>query len=62
MRYHKRQLKTADFGIGTVSSNFKQKNNLIGHELAAYNYENENPRQKLRTSFMYSNMRKISMS
>jgi hypothetical protein len=62
MRFHKRQLNNTDFGFGNLSSNFKNKRNAIGGELAASNHELDNPRQQLRTSFMYSNMRKISMS
>jgi len=35
---------------------------VIGHEIAASNYESDNFRRQLRSSFMYSNMRKPSMS
>lgn len=62
MRFHKRQLNNTDFGFSNPSSNYKHKRNAIGGELAASNHELDNPRQQLRTSFMYSNMRKISMS
>ena len=63
IRYHKRQLNSQDFGIGTNAAQYKKSNqNVIGHEIAASNYESDNFRRQLRSSFMYSNMRKPSMS
>lgn len=40
----------------------RQLQNIVGQELGASNYDTTNFRDKLRTSFMYSNMRKVSMS
>jgi len=52
-----------DFGIGTNASNYKSKNiNVIGHEIAASIHEQDHFKRRLRSSFMYSNMRKPSMS